>query len=665
LLLIVKQFTPSEAQAQYCSRSDAFGYCMRTDTSKTDPVTYNWIDTPNDAQQVSGMSDDNFFGPVPINFPFKYYWNTQTEVYIGSNGYLMFGKAVNVASSGTGFPEFPTSGGSGTANNFIGAFLTDLTFTDHKGVAIPESKIFYFNTDGGNKFVVTYEKAAFWNPVEEKPEGYDGEVTFQVILDKTDNSITINYKDVVGDVARTYRNNPNITYLSYGMENSNGEVGMQFEKNMIPKAGTAFKIFYPEKSTFKIKDLAPAWVFNDRNYGIIKQINDAPFNMTAAVRNVGTEDASNFSVRRIVYDYFNGNSTVDALTETVKVDALAVGETKEVEFTKPLNFTVAANYRVAVRVIYADDEVPTNQEISGEIMAKDYPNDEFAYTAGYDQFTASNDYSSAPNRTSDIVSRFEVGMYYSMPFYPCYVRGAVAGLWVLGNGPAEDTLLGYKMRLFDDSGVNGAPGKELDFVDVTGADIFALQDPEKKQDESDSYFIPVESKFSKEIKLEDGKGLYLSYKGNEPEDPQNPGHSDFLYVDKIEGGPISNRSFEITGGLWAPYRERNNSDFCLQLLISRKPTGREDVNLLLTEENLFPNPANDFTKVSFQLLNRSNVGITVINSLGQTVSTQDLGKLEAGVRSTTIDTQKFAPGIYTYTLNVDGKTISNKFVVNR
>lgn len=664
-LFFLSRFTTAEAQTQYCSNSDAFGYCMRTDTSKETPITYSWIDTPNDAQQVLGMSDDNFAGPFPLGFPFKYYWNEQTEVYVGSNGYLMFGRPVNVASSGTGFPEFPLSGGSGTPNNYIGAFLTDLTFTDLESQPIADAKIFVFNADNGNKFVVTYENVPFWHPEDETPSGYEGGATFQVILDKTDNSIAINYKSVKGEVARTYTNRPGTTWLSYGMENSNGEVGMTFLKNDYPKDGSAIKVFYPEKIDYKVKDVAPAWVFNEQSYGIIKQINDAPFKMKAAVKNVGTETVTDVNLRRVVYDYFAGNSTLDALTQIVKIDKLEVGETKEVEFDLPLVFENAANYRVAVRAIYPDDEVSTNQEISGEIIAKDFPNDAGEYTIGYDQFTVSNQYEGAPTVPS-IVSRFEVGVYYTMPFYPCYVRGAIAGLWMRPNGELEDTLVGYKMKIFDDSGLNGTPGKVIENMDVSPEDITAAMDQldETLKDTKEPFFLPIETRLKKEYLVDNNKGLYLSFKGNSVGAEEGI-HNDFLFVDEIPGGPISSRTFEITGGLWAPYRDRNNSDFLLQLLVSRKPNGRENLNLILTEDNIFPNPASDQAKVSFQLKQRGNVDISIYNSIGQVVRTIELGTLETGVNSTVINTGDFAPGIYTYTLKVGDETISNKFVVNR
>jgi hypothetical protein len=81
------------------SGKDGFGYkWLRSDT--IGGPTYSWVDISTTGTAVQNLGDDNVIGPIPIGFNFTYYWNTYNEVYIGSNGYIMFGRG-DVLASGT------------------------------------------------------------------------------------------------------------------------------------------------------------------------------------------------------------------------------------------------------------------------------------------------------------------------------------------------------------------------------------------------------------------------------------------------------------------------------------------------------------------------------------------------------------------------------------
>jgi hypothetical protein len=67
---------------------DEFGYTW------DDSVPMNWIDATGGTDTgLSGDSWDQATGAVPLPFPFKYYENTYTEVYIAAGGYLAFTEA--------------------------------------------------------------------------------------------------------------------------------------------------------------------------------------------------------------------------------------------------------------------------------------------------------------------------------------------------------------------------------------------------------------------------------------------------------------------------------------------------------------------------------------------------------------------------------------------
>jgi hypothetical protein len=78
--------------------------------------------------------------------------------------------------------------------------------------------------------------------------------------------------------------------------------------------------------------------------------------------------------------------------------------------------------------------------------------------------------------------------------------------------------------------------------------------------------------------------------------------------------------------------------------------------------DIYPNPVNDNTKLSFNLSGQSNVHYSVSDILGQKVMDVELGTLNAGSKSYSIDLTDQNPGIYFITLEIDGKTTSKKIL---
>lgn len=63
------------------------------------------------------------------------------------------------------------------------------------------------------------------------------------------------------------------------------------------------------------------------------------------------------------------------------------------------------------------------------------------------------------------------------------------------------------------------------------------------------------------------------------------------------------------------------------------------------EFKVYPNPASNVLNVEFDLMSENEVNISIINSVGQTVSTKELGKV-AGVQSEEINVSHLDAGIY-------------------
>lgn len=91
---------------------DTFGYTW------SDAVPYNWIDATGGVKRVSG---DDKTQLLDIGFPFKFYEQVWNQVYVTTNGILIFGTNTSGCCSGQNTPldRYP--------NNVIAAFWDDLT----------------------------------------------------------------------------------------------------------------------------------------------------------------------------------------------------------------------------------------------------------------------------------------------------------------------------------------------------------------------------------------------------------------------------------------------------------------------------------------------------------------------------------------------------------
>jgi len=80
--------------------------------------------------------------------------------------------------------------------------------------------------------------------------------------------------------------------------------------------------------------------------------------------------------------------------------------------------------------------------------------------------------------------------------------------------------------------------------------------------------------------------------------------------------------------------------------------------------NVFPNPFNDNTTISFNLLDRYNVSIGIYDIVGrEIIPVSSKTELNAGTYSLPISRNTLKPGIYFIKLNVDGYSVMKKMIV--
>jgi hypothetical protein len=666
------------AQEPIPSRGDdaatgGYGYAWRTSEDTEAPIPFNWIDI-SDGTELTGISDDNFVGPLPIGFKFRYYWLDYEELYIGTNGYVMFGRGMNIASDADGFPTYPTEGPATSPNNFIGMWLSDLTFTDSTNIPVPGAKCYYktITTPEGKKFVITYENVPFWT--NDNPEHYSGSNTFQLILSE-DGKIVLNYKNCRGPVASSYTR-PGSNYITIGMENITGRLGLNIAKNVLPTTGEspliqdlAIEITPPQNPTYAFKDVMTEWVFNKENGGIFRSAGGDPYKIEASVKNTGTSAITApaiILVTQRIIDFFDGARPMRQLFDTVRVTNLQPGENRIISFNKP--FVTGAGsigtYRVFVKAtLLGGDDFSANDELEGEIVVIDTTKSPIEL--GYDRHMFKDKY---PQQVADpelreIGGGLEVGMSFEPPFYPAEVTNLIFHYAVFNNGDAPDTLVGFQTKVFKNNGPNGTIGSTPIFTKVVEGSFYEDEYlPEQGKNWSFfRIFVPVSPK----ITLNRGERLYVSHVPRRPSTQDSARRRmDFLINETAIGVPTSFRSYEITGGIWAPYRSRATTDFAIRIGISKPASRERDLaqNFVRLEQS-YPNPASESAIIPYRLLQPANVRLEVRNLLGQLIETKDFGYQLPGSHNIELPVFQYAAGTYSYTLWVNEYAQTQKMVI--
>lgn len=193
---------------------DQFGYTFRDSNEPGGPV-YAWEDISASGVVVTGWTsyDDGYAGPIPIGFSFNYYGVDYTDLYIGVNGFISFGRGYGSIPNGTP-PQ------TSNPNNDIALFGADLILSNYGGTA----NVFYQTLNNPTRFVAQFVDLPYYYD----PSAYH---TFQVVL----------YPN--GDILAQYRalNSASTSYV--GIENADGNDGLSYGAALADNL--AIRYYYP------------------------------------------------------------------------------------------------------------------------------------------------------------------------------------------------------------------------------------------------------------------------------------------------------------------------------------------------------------------------------------------------------------------------------------
>ena len=177
---------------------DSFGYYW-IDSNEPGGPLFDWTDISSDGTAL-GLGDDDS-QMVTLPFTFTFYGNPNTDIYVGSNGFLSFSGTNADAFSNTGIPN------AEAPNGIIAPFWDDLS---PNAVG---AEVYTYHDAGNNRFIVQ------WNDVPRF--GTSIPMTFQAILYE-DGRIRFQYQDVEAATTNS---------ATVGIESPAGDDGVQVALN--------------------------------------------------------------------------------------------------------------------------------------------------------------------------------------------------------------------------------------------------------------------------------------------------------------------------------------------------------------------------------------------------------------------------------------------------
>lgn len=182
---------------------NGFGYSW-IDSDETGGPTYNFNDISTSGTSITDAVGADGTTQIPLSFPFEFYGNTYSNVYINANGFLAFQQPSDLTFINTQIPN------EDSINNIIAGFWNDLepqNAEDGGGLTYQ---------DFGDHFVVQWTRVPKFSGTGEPG------VTFQIVL-YNDGNVDVFYEDV---------NNASFKEAAtIGIENGDGKDGAQVAFN--------------------------------------------------------------------------------------------------------------------------------------------------------------------------------------------------------------------------------------------------------------------------------------------------------------------------------------------------------------------------------------------------------------------------------------------------
>ncbi len=563
---------------------DSYGYTWKTNSDPAGPA-YIWEDISVVGTEVTGLGDDGNFGPVQMGIDFPYYWYTRNEVWIADNGFIAFSNTP-IGSGANGFPPTPTSD---EPNDVIAPYMADMNPT---GAGNPHN-VYYYSDTANNRFIVSWENMPYWVPPTTNPNQWAGSNSFQVILDANDSSVTFNYKQILGNWATPYDDDPYPFVV--GIENVSGTFGLlapSLPTNnpalQKPVDNSAIR-FYAPKTASPVTDVAVSNVQNDEIQAFFvpwaaPATNPPPptFKLFAGVTNVGNTDIN--APIPIIGQVKDNNQLLFYQARDTAINGLQAGETQYFQFPIPLYPPTpgALTYEVSTEnpAIYGDQNASNDSRIN-EAVVIDTTLDEvtFSYASGnFDNLINTNGGGliswSGNNGNSGAAA------FYDSYGYPVTITALEM---FVGTGAQDTTSEGFLAQIYALDSTGAVPGALLYSDTVLTGEVpqfpVGPTTPWTRIDLDSSITIESDGFYVAWIQRSDSTNLFTESAPN--------------------ALPISRRSYEILGGNWSIWRSNSTDEMWIRALVNIEETVIDTTNTSIREPlsdlttlNVYPNPSD-------------------------------------------------------------------------
>lgn len=489
---------------------DAYGYTWITSADPGGP-TYNWVDITSrpGVQTVTGLADDNSAASmVNLGFSFHYYWSDYSSLKVGSNGWVSFNNVSNIASC---FPTIPTTGGPG--DNLLAPLMSDLNFT---GAGNP-GQVKYW-TNSVDSFIISYINVPYWSV---NSPGWTGSNSFQIILSKSDSSITFQYGSLSAPQL-----NAACTDITVGIENSTGAIGLQPHSDVAPPSNSVIRFEYPNVVLLSIQDPLPLWNSNTDNKAEFIPLN-APYTLSANYKNLGNT-AVTTSISTTATVLTQGGGTVHLTSGSIP--SLAAGADSTINYSSVWTPFTPGQYSFVSSLTNSQDINTANNTNKTELEVVDVcaSTMQLSYVTG-GASTGSLNWNGGANDDGAAV-------YFKPPVYPYTVSQ-------LQYYIASNVSDGYIAQIYADNGLNGAPGTLLYTETVPSSSVISAA----WNTLTPSSTVTVTSGGIYVVWLQGGTTIFLGTETNEPR---------------------SNQNYEILDNAWAVYREGSTKDILIRATIN-------------------------------------------------------------------------------------------------
>ena len=246
---------------------DAFGYKW-IDSNEPNGPQYVWDDIVSTGTLVTNWTatstfnpkDEGYAGPFPLGFNFKFYGNIKTQIYVSSNGVILFSPITSNIYTNATIPS------TAVPNEFIAPFWDDLD-----GVS---SGTVHYKQDG-NRFIVQFTG---WHRYSNQ-----GSLTFQVVL-YSSGKIMVYYNNMSGT----------LNSATIGIENAAGTDGLMVAYNANYVANNLALQFSAEPEWLVLNNYSGTiYAGNSVNIGLMINTEDLELGEYSMDIEISTNDPAN------------------------------------------------------------------------------------------------------------------------------------------------------------------------------------------------------------------------------------------------------------------------------------------------------------------------------------------------------------------------------------